>query len=151
MSMLDYRDQGSAATSMKPVAALVFTLEALHRASAVTAEVDRPWQTYLDTITHPNGEFGPAHVAEVKRLWESLRQDLGYRLPLPLTQPTNDGSIQLAWDAGRFYVEIDVRPSGELEWFFRDRVSNELAGTEDDAISELSPELLHKLSLVLPA
>lgn len=151
MSALAYwPGQGSAATSMKPVAAAVYTL-AHRRGSAVTAEVDRPWQTYLDTITRPHGEHSPAHVTEVKRLWKNLRRELGDRLPLPLTQTTGSGSIQLAWDAGRFYVEIDVRPSGELEWFFRDRVNNELDGTEDEPISEVSPDLLRRLSLVIPA
>jgi hypothetical protein len=143
-------DPGSATTSLNPEAALVSTREALSRKSAVTINRDRPWRDYLDGLSRPRGGISFTHVSKVKQLWDTLGDRLGQRLPLPLTKPTSSGAIQLAWDAGRYYVEIDVLPAGELEWFFRDRESKEVDGTDEDPVVGLPPELVERLKHVLP-
>jgi len=80
----------------------------------------------------------------------ALRDKFTVRLPTPLTQLTNMNAVQLAWDSGRYYLDIDVFPDGTLQWFFRDRSSNELDGTDDDEFLEHVPNpLLQRLDLVL--
>jgi hypothetical protein len=107
------------------------------------------WRAFVVSLAKPPWTFTGEHVAAVTTLWEDLNTRFSYTLPLPLTQPTNDGNIQLAWDQGRHYVEIDVCPDGQLEWFYRDRETNELDGTEDDPESAVSEALLRRLRLTI--
>ncbi len=110
--------------------------------------VDRsiPWQAYLKSITEPLGSVGSQLLGRVLGLWATLRRQVGPDCPLPITQLMGDGAIQLAWDNGRKYVDVEVLPDGNFHWYFRDRDTGEVLGTEDEPIQKLAPEFFSKLT-----
>ena len=121
------------------------------RESAVSLEPEQSWKEFLDRLRRPRGPATVKHIAAVRQIWDMLRFALGTRLPLPLTQSTHRGAIQLAWDAGRHYVEIDVLSDGRVEWFYRDRETNTLDGTEDEPVAIIPyAALIERLKMVLP-
>ncbi len=138
-------------TELQPVSALVETHSRHPRAISVSLQYDAAWRSFLWNMMKPIGLFDESHIRAVTCLWDSLQKRFSQPLPLPLTQPTTAGNIQLAWDAGRLYLEIDVRADGKLEWFFRDRDTNTLDGTEDEPESTVSPALFERLSTVVSA
>jgi hypothetical protein len=107
------------------------------------------WSQFLDSLTFPAGPLVPEHVGEVRNIWTELWDQLGFRLRVPMTQLTPDGAVQLSWDSGRRYLDIDVYPDGSLAWFHRDRTTGELDGTEEDTLRSLPNDLLNRLSLLL--
>ena len=126
--------------------------EAVNRPSiscSISLQNDAPWREFLWKMKKPTGIFEENHIRAVNLLWDDLKCRVPFSLPLPLTQPTSTGNIQLAWDAGRFYLEIEVRRDGKLEWFFRDRKTNYLAGTEEEPESAVSLALLNRLRQVV--
>jgi hypothetical protein len=79
----------------------------------------------------------------------ALRSKLEVPVSTPLTQLASSGAIQLAWDTGRFYLDIDVFPDGRHQWFFRDRTGGEVdASVDDELLNDVSRELLQRLDLV---
>jgi hypothetical protein len=116
------------------------------------SQTDLAWRRFLDQeLRVPLGLFPDTQVDSVLELMEQLRDRLGPRLAVPLTQPTVDGAIQLAWDAGRHYLDIDIFSDGTMQWFYRDRETKELDGSPDEKrVTGVSPELERRLKVVLP-
>ena len=48
-----------------------------------------------------------------------------------------DKTIHMSWDTDRYHFDVEVGSDGLLEWFFRDRQNEELAGSEDERLSNL--------------
>ena len=134
---------------LKPHAALVALREGEARESAVSINPDRPWRLYVESLKQPAGEFAPTHVHAVLRFWMAARKALGDVVTLPLTQPTNDGAIQLAWERGPHYFQVDVYPDSTVEWFYRNRATNELDGTDDERVTGLAQPLLARMKQAL--
>jgi hypothetical protein len=112
----------------------------------------REWEDYLIGLSKPQGGFEAFHIDMVRKIWANICFRLGAGFPLPLAQPTGEGgTLQLAWDNGIHYVEAEVHPNGTMDWFYRNRATNEVDGTEDPMpIQPTLPEaLLERLSLVL--
>lgn len=88
---------------------------------------DSTWRSFVSGLP-----ITSAHLAAVIHLWDALILRLAPSpWPLPLTQMTATGNVQLAWDTGRHYVEVDILPDGTQEWFYRDRKTNVLDGTDE--------------------
>jgi hypothetical protein len=104
------------------------------------------WEHYLGRMTRAR-RLGEDHAEELRHFWSLAFSRLGPALPEPLTQPTSEGAWQLAWGAGRHYVEVDVYPDGSLEWFYRDREAGAVEGTADGPIQRPPPELFEKIRL----
>jgi hypothetical protein len=66
--------------------------------------------------------------------------------PFPITQPTDEGAVQLAWDDGEQYLEVEVLPGTGIQWYFRNRRTEEVLGTETP-ISSPPHEFFEKLRL----
>jgi hypothetical protein len=128
-------------TDARPVAAIIELEKSINRGSSVSLEPDRPWRRYLQGLAQ-EGTFSAAHIQKVERIWDELRRRAAVPLPIPRTQPTGRGAIQIAWYSNRYTVEIDVVPDGRFEWFCRDRVSGEISGTDDEPTEEITAELL---------
>ncbi len=109
----------------------------------------RGWLSYLDSLTIPRGGVRTAHVDAVLSLWKVLSREVGMPMRAPLTQVTGDDTIQLAWEHGQLYFDIDVFSDGRFAWFFRDRASGTAEGSEDDRLTSIPPEALHRLKSVL--
>jgi hypothetical protein len=63
--------------------------------------------------------------------WLEVRRQ-NPEVTLPLTQVTEDGTVQMAWQIGPRYVDIEVHGPNELEWFFQDRSSGEHASSGEN-------------------
>lgn len=112
-----------------------------------TAE-ETAWLKYLAALT---ASTPAARIAE--RLWGETRRKIlamtGRRLGVPVTIRGDDASLHLAWDVGHHHVDVDVLSDGSLEWFYRDRSSEILDGTEDACGASPAPvALVTRLALV---
>lgn len=134
---------------LRPHAALVALREGEARESAVSLNPDRPWRLYVESLKQPIGEFAPAHVQAVLRLWTAARRALGDLVSLPLTQPAADGAIQLAWEKGPHYFQVDIYSDSTIEWFYRNRATNEIDGTDDERAAGLTQPLLARMKQAL--
>lgn len=105
-----------------------------------------PWKLYLKSITAPQGDAGSELLRRVLTFWETLSHRVTPDCPLPITQPTRDGAIQLAWNSGQKYIDIEVLPDGNFHWYFRDRETGQVLGTEDDPVEKVAPEFFAKLT-----
>jgi hypothetical protein len=104
------------------------------------------WEFYLRSITRPIGVFSVEHIDHVRRLWNQILERNDLRFPLPLSQPTNDGGgIQLAWDNGSQYIDVEITPEGLFHWYFRDRATGEVLGTLDQPVDVLENAFFDKL------
>ena len=101
------------------------------------AEIDQ-WLVFMDTL-----ETTREHAEFAKRVAQSIALT-----KVPLTQLTGEGAIQMSWDSGRYYFDVDVFPDG-LEWFFRDRETKVIEGTDDERVAELPPDAMRFLGLIL--
>lgn len=123
------------------------TGEVVALADALGGRVATDWFAYLARLPLQ----GAARVVE--RLFRDararVREQTGRSLSVPVTIRGDDGSLHLAWDAGRHYVDVDVFADGTIEWFYRDRTTEALDGTEDACpASPLPRGLVARLALV---
>jgi len=139
----------SESVDLRPHAALVALTESELHESAVSLNQDRPWRRYMESLKQPAGSFSATQVQAVFRFWQSARQALGKLVSLPLTQPTVDGAIQLAWEKGQHYLQVDIYPDSMVEWFYRNRDTNELDGTDEQRVSGLAQPLLARMKQAL--
>lgn len=123
---------------------VVFAWLNVHATSRRTNR-EEEWRAFIASLANPPCAFDIKHISAVFTRWDELSSYFDKQLSLPLTQPTNAGNIQLAWDKGRHYVEVDILPDGRLEWFYRDRETNELDGTEEEPDSAISEALVLRL------
>lgn len=137
----------STATTYRPDVCLIEA--APERAySAVTMQPDREWQHFLDALAEKR-IFTQQHITKVRQVWERIRSRVGTRLPIPVTQPSADGALQLYWDVEDKYIEIDVYANGTLHWFYKDRVSGDIDGSDDEPERGVALHILnHLVSLV---
>ena len=121
------------------------------RGGAVALVPEWRWQLYLEELPTRAPEVTSAHASLVRRLWEVASAKLGFVLPAPVTQLTNEGSIQLVWDRGHHYVEVDVYPNATVAWFYKNSVTGMLAGSEGEdrePIDALPLILVNRLRLL---
>lgn len=137
-------DYSSSATMPRPDIVLV-QAEPRRLGAAVSLDPDQPWKRFIDDL----GErklFQPHHLSRVRQVYRQIRDHVGPRLSLPVTQPTADHeAVQLYWDTGDKYVEIDVHADGTLHWFSKNRTTGERDGTDDDRVFGVPPPLLDQL------
>ncbi len=116
--------------------------------SAVSFEPNWEWERYLDRLPEEGVGITSQHVATFREFWKGLNVRLQARLPLPVTQPTDSGAIQLAWNRGSYCVEIDLYQDGSYDWFFRDRKCNVIDGNPNSRASGLPKRFVERLRLV---
>jgi len=95
------------------------------------------WKHYLSVISEGSGIFSAEHVGHIKAVCDALS---AYGDPTQ-AGPTTDGWMELVWDNGRHHLDIDVRPDGTCEWFYRDRETGDYAGEESRQIAALVTEI----------
>lgn len=89
------------------------------------------WHDFLGRLSVEQG-VAPEHIDRLLSFWDKLNKHFGKELLPPLTAVTADGAIQLSWDSGKQYFDIELLPDGCVLWFFRDRDTREIAGTDDE-------------------
>lgn len=103
-------------------------MNAIHAQSAAPPYTE--WYEYLDT----HRDQAIANI--IRRIWEEAVEICKPKvLMAPSAMPYEDGqyqhAFQLAWDNNEHHFDIDITSSGGIEWFYRNRKTDEIAGSED--------------------
>ena len=85
-------------------------------------------------------------------LWEVIAR-LAPRAPTAITQVTQEGALQMAWNKQGQYLDIEVLPNCKLVWFYRDRVTGLVEGSGETPISfhRIPPRFFRRLRSVAAA
>jgi len=108
------------------------------------AETEFAWENYLKSFAASSDPVAGRMLETVRAIWGQIKERIA-NCPLPITQPTAEGAIQLAWDTGGLYLDVDVLPQGGVHWYFRDRVTNEVLGTDEEPLETLPSTFFDKL------
>lgn len=98
------------------------------------------WAAYLDRL--PDRQLAKSVVA----FWREAKP-LG-PLPVPTAIPF-EGSMHLAWDHGQHHLDVDLFPDGTFEWFYRNRSTNELDGTDESRATGMPEAFARRVRLVV--
>lgn len=93
------------------------------------------------------GTLTQGHYDNVIKTWIYLKKKIR-NLGDPLTQITSEGALQFAWDKDGNYLDIDIYPNGHIAWFYRNRFTREVEGTEDELLPSISEEIIYKLKVM---
>ena len=90
------------------------------------------------------GKISKGHREEILRIWYMVSKKIP-RIHDPMVQIVGE-AIQLCWDRYDSYFDIEVYANGTFQWFYRNRITKEVDGTEDDVFySEIDDSILCKL------
>jgi hypothetical protein len=106
------------------------------------------WGYYLTSITEPRGPFPARQVETLKNVWRRASEQMG-DCPIPITQPTDDGSLLFAWDKVQKYIDVEAAAEGGFHWYFRNRETGEVKGSSDEPVADLGAEFFEKLAEVV--
>lgn len=103
--------------------------------------VDSAWKAYLLRLAdEPIGRT-------VATFWERVqRTERG--LPPPTALRSEDGSMHLAWDRDVHHLDVDLRADGTFEWFYRNRLTDELDGTDEERVAGVPEVFAARLRLL---
>jgi hypothetical protein len=112
---------------------------------AAPSATELGWSTYLrSTIAK--------HVAREQQLaaiqiWERLRQ-VSSRFPLPQAGVVDGGRFAMAWDVGRYHIDVEINGDGAVDWFYLDRISGDADDGERCSVNRLGALVLRAQKLV---
>ncbi len=135
MFRLDGRTTSSAIESSLSWAQAPMELRRLvsnsEQVSAATVSTDTPteekWRDYL-TASVTKRLYAQAQFDAAVSLFQRLPPNLQV---IPTTNPGDAGSLQLSWDDGEKYLEIEILKDKRVHWFFRNRGTDERLGTQE--------------------
>lgn len=115
------------------------------------ADVEQPdrsseerWMSYIRSLA--DRELATAGVAvATEQLWLQLRKTVP-TITRPNASPTDELGLSMSWNRDRHYLEIEVHPSGEYDWFYRDR-TDRLSDRQRSILVEAAPTDQLKLHL----
>ncbi|MCU1282454.1 MAG: hypothetical protein JWM53_6000 [bacterium] len=140
-------DYHSAVTNTRPDIVLMQAAPT-RLGAAVSLDPDQPWNRFIDELGRRR-LFQQHHLSSVRQVFKQIRDHVGPRLGLPVTQPATDEAVQLYWDTGDKYLEIDIYSDGTLHWFAKNRTTGDRDGTDDDRVRGVPKHLLdHLVALV---
>lgn len=64
-------------------------------------------------------------VKDIISVFLTLRPQVHPDFPVPVIEPTEQGSVRLSWSSTAHYAEIEVWPNGNMEWMVYDRVRDQ--------------------------
>lgn len=111
----------------------------------------RAWRMFVESFTHGPYRITQEHVGAVLRHWDFLEARFvmgSVDLHPPVTQVLNE-NVSMVWNTKTRVFELEVAPDGKIYWFYRNRMSREIAGTEDEGEVEVSEEAVKRLRSVL--
>lgn len=132
-----------AAQTGPPAQRAVSTPQDMKEVFAVTWTVEDAWYGYL-------AQFSNRHLARaVATFYQNARAVGGAApLPVPTALPSEDGSMHLAWDRDQHHLDVDLFPDGSFEWFYRNRLTDELDGTDEGRVLGMPEALARRLRLI---
>lgn len=114
----------------------------LMKMTVPTAEVatDQHWLAYLDSVVVLSG-------GELAReLWNRISSAVNM-LPPDRVGTIPEGGFQFVWDRGEHYFEVDILLDSTMEWFYRNRRTDEVIG-EDIPNGLITDVMKNKLSFI---
>ena len=112
-------------------------------------------QVYIDSLRPRAGSIREAEfthkVLDVAwQVWNSLKKQLelqGSRLEVPDASPGHSDNFMYVWSRGSHYLECEVFGNGDVEFFYRNRKTNEVWGEDVRVEQEFSGAILDKAAL----
>lgn len=101
---------------------------------------DERWLTYVRSLSALNLAAVTVSVA-TEHLWRKLRATAP-KLTLPNASPTDDLGLSMSWNLDRYYLEIEVLPSGDYNWFYRDHDTRKGASENSQPVDAAPTERL---------
>jgi hypothetical protein len=81
------------------------------------------WRGYLAGLSGPNAILA-------RDLWSKVCASAVVHVPVPHAGPLPDGGFQFVWDNEPHHLEVDILPDGSMEWFYRNRKTDEFDGDD---------------------
>ena len=105
--------------------------------------IEDAWRAHLDRMTDRTLS------AAIGAFWINAQQAVG-TLPVPMAIPSEDGSMHLAWDRDEHHLDVDLHGDGTYEWFYSNRITDELDGTDEDRVSGMPADLASRFRIIAP-
>ncbi|MGB0561799.1 MAG: hypothetical protein ACPGVO_08345, partial [Spirulinaceae cyanobacterium] len=95
-------------------------------------------------------EFSTAVIRNAWSVWQSLNRYFyasGQYLEVPDACPGEDDDFMYSWSTGEHYLECELFGNGAVEFFYRNRRTNEVWGEDTIKDSRFSAAIFEKLAL----
>lgn len=79
-------------------------------------------------------------------LWNKLNEIVTNIIPPQSGQSYDGKSFFLCWSKNEHYLDIDLFADGSLEWFYRNRTTQECSGTEEP-VKSIDGQIIQYLEL----
>lgn len=116
-------------------------------ASALHSEKFIHWQAYMASLDADDCEVAAPQRSSVRQIWSQITRRFGALIAPPAAGLLDNGVFFMSWSRGPHYCEIELTADGSIEWFYKNRETRDLAGTEGEAETSLSSSLMSRLSL----
>lgn len=117
------------------------TIEPLEQEVLELSSREMAWQEFVSGLQE-SGSICAEQILEVRKFWRQLTNVFGISAPLPITQPTDEHAIQLAWNSSSEYLDIEFLPKNKVNWFYRNRKTGEILGTDEEPIIEIPAQIV---------
>ena len=107
-------------------------------------------RTYLDELREAMGSDGVEVIENAWDVWEMMREEFitnQMLLRVPDACGGDDGRLMFTWSLGPHYLEYEFLPDGVVEYFYRNRETEDLFGEDLTWKNPLSDDALSYLSL----
>ena len=111
----------------------------------VDADVQR-WIDYVQSLSERD-LVTPTVSTASRLLWKKLVSALPSAHP-PDASPTEDGTLLMSWIRAEHHLEIEVLPSGQYVWFYRNHELNQDDIGKGESSDDLVPDLLVRAQAV---
>lgn len=95
----------------------------------------------IEKFLDGNPDVAPKTVTISLMVLADISLFTGGVLPHPYVSVTKDGETYFYWDTGRYYLDLEVHPSGVAGLFCRDRQTETYWGEEYEVGSPSSAEI----------
>ena len=110
------------------------------RARPITKE----FETYLNRLQKKPAPTVINVVNTVKQLLDKLSESTIAPLDDPQAMLSEDGSLGLDWEFDKYQFSIEVLPDLTVDWFWRNRETEEFDGMDEQPSSFIPGEFLQK-------
>lgn len=80
-------------------------------------------------------------------IWSQVRTAMRGCILVPNASPGGEQQILYSWDNGEHHLELEVFPSGAVEWFYRNRTTGKLWSLDTTDSYPCPPDAQERLRL----
>ena len=105
-------------------------------------------RSYLEQLCEDAHETGSAVdvIEAAEKVWDNLKA-IYADLAVPDACPGNENNFMYAWNKGEHYLECEIFDTGEVEFFYKQRSTQEIWGEDATLESTFSDDILEKVSI----